>query len=256
MNLMNNMLARFAVLASVALAPACTNAQNLLTDGDLSDWTTDIFQDLPDHWQLVSNPTPPTRFPALGQDFADHTTRHQVDAANRGLWYLPFEGNYPGYPDVELVDADLSQVVPATPGVKYGLAGWALFENGYAGGVDTIDPASPSPRAGMPSLTDTYFALEFLDHLDLEISSVELELKAAGQVNGAGWKRHILTGIAPLGTAKVRVRASMVDGEFNIDNPNQSAFVDDFVLQVVPEPTTGLLGVFGLSCLVTVRRRS
>jgi MYXO-CTERM domain-containing protein len=47
----------------------------------------------------------------------------------------------------------------------------------------------------------------------------------------------------------------MVDGEFNIDLPHQAAWVDDFSLRVVPEPTSALLGLLGLA-LVGAGRRS
>jgi hypothetical protein len=259
---MNNSLLRLAILSVVALAPTWGYAQNLLSNGDLANWSADVFQDLPDDWTLVTDPSPPTRYPALKADFADHSTRpNSIYPDNFGLWYLPFEGDYPGYPDVIFVDADLTQTVPGTPGQKYTFFGWALFEQNYAGGVDTIhndpDPMNTfqPTRKGLPSLTDTFFSLEFLDGLSNEISTVDVELRADGQVNGAGWMRHVLSGVAPAGTAFVRVRANMVDGEFNVD-PQQSAFVDDFTLLAVPEPASGMLALVSLAALGMIRRRS
>ena len=63
------------------------------------------------------------------------------------------EGDFPGFPDVIIVDADLTQSVPATVGQTYKMTGYAYFEGGYAGGVDTIDLFSGTTRAGLPSLT-------------------------------------------------------------------------------------------------------
>ena len=83
------------------------------------------------------------------------------------------------------------------------------------------------------------------------------ELKADGQTNNNQWMQHSVLGVAPAGTVSVRVRASMVDGEFNADlapGPGQSAFVDDFGLFAVPEPATWLLGLMSLVLSGIVRR--
>jgi hypothetical protein len=139
------------------------------------------------------------------------------------------------------------------------MSGWAYFEGGYAGGVDTIDTFSmydintgtyaSNSRHDLPALTDTFFALEFLDGGgNILPGSVEIELKAAGQLNNPdqseatrNWMLHTLTAVAPAGTANVQVRAAMVNGEFNIDMPHQAAWVDDFSLIAIPEPATGVL---------------
>jgi hypothetical protein len=173
------------------------------------------------------------------------------------------EGDFPGFPDVIFVDADLSQTVPGTAGQEYKFRGWAYFEGGYAGGVDTIATGTGTTREGLPSMTDTFFALEFLDAGNNVLpGSVEIELRAAGQVNNPditeatrNWMLHTLTGVAPAGTVNVRVRAEMVDGEFNIDLPHQAAWVDDFQLLAVPEPATSLLGLLGLGVVGAVRRK-
>jgi MYXO-CTERM domain-containing protein len=142
------------------------------------------------------------------------------------------------------------------------MTGWAYFEGGYAGGVDTIATGTGTTREGLPSLTDTFFALEFLDGSNSVLAgSVEIELRANGQVNNPditeatrNWLQHTLVGTAPAGTVSVRVRASMVDGEFNIDLPHQAAWVDDFSLTAIPEPTSLLMGLLGLGLAGAARR--
>jgi hypothetical protein len=246
---MYKIMIRLSILSAVAFAPAFVQAQ--LTNGDLG---LPVAGDVaPTGWTLLESPD--TRDPATLTDFADHTT---PGPDNRGLWLKPFEGNFPGFPDVLTVDADLFQTVPGVPGTMYAMSGWARFEGGYAGGVDILDPTAPAPRGGQPALTDTFFALEFLDGLNNVLGgSVQIELKAAGQTNNNQWLQHTLVGTAPAGTVNVRVRASMVDGEFNRDiDTGQSAFFDDFSLTIVPEPATCAMCLMALAGAGAVRRRA
>lgn len=245
------------LVASLVLtfAPAFCQAQNLLTNGDLG--LPAIGDVAPTGWLLIESPAL-ERDPAQLTDFADHTTLpNDTHPDNRGLWFKPFEGNFPGFPDVLTVDADLIQTVPGVAGLTYSMSGWARFEGGYAGGVDVLSPTSPD--GARASLTDTFFALEFLDLGNAVLpGSVVIELKAAGQTNNNQWLKHTLTGTAPAGTTQVRVRASMVDGEFNADlepGPGQSAFVDDFSLHIVPEPATWVLALLCCGVASRVRRR-
>jgi hypothetical protein len=75
--------------------------------------------------------------------------------------------------------------------------------------------------------------------------------------DGRNWYKHTLIGVAPVGTVSVQVRAAMIDGEFNIDPPNQhqAAWVDDFSLQAIPEPASWLLGMLGVAVVGAVRRK-
>ncbi len=88
------------------------------------------------------------------------------------------------------------------------------------------------------------------------------ELKDAGQVNNPDqteatriWLQHTLSAVAPRGTVSVQVRISLVNGEYNIDLPHQTAWVDDFSLTAVPEPSTDALAATGGIGLLFVRRR-
>jgi hypothetical protein len=255
------------VIGLLLLAPAMCQAQNLLTNGNLDQTYSGDWLDLPAGWLLSTDPTEtdpmnaPIRYPAFQASYAEHT--NPGGAGTMGLVFNSTEGDFPGYPDVIFVDADLSQTVPGTPGQEYKMTGWAYFEGGYAGGVDTIATGTGTTREGLPSLTDTFFALEFLDAGDNVLpGSVEIELRADGQVNNPdmteatrNWLQHVLTGVAPAGTVNVRVRASMVDGEFNIDLPHQAAWVDDFSLMAVPEPATWMMGLLGVAAVAVVGRR-
>jgi hypothetical protein len=263
---------RMLVMLAVAFAmPAAAQAQNLLVNGNLNDQTQigdpAFYYTTPTGWSISTNPqsfpqpgnpNPPiVRYPTFPATYADRL------AAGNGVVFNSTEGNFPGFPDVLTVDGDLTQVVPGTPGLIYRMSGYAYFEGGYAGGVDVLAPTAPAPRGGQPSLTDTFFALEFLDSLNAVLpGSVQIELKAAGQVNNPditettrNWLQHVLTATAPAGTASVRVRASMVDGEFNVDLPHQAAWIDDFSLTVVPEPSTSAMALAGLFVLRARRRR-
>jgi len=256
---MNKLLTRLAILSVVAFMPAIAGAQNLLVNGDLGLPLGNDGNDVPTGWTLNENPAD-SRDPATLIDFADHTTLpNDTNPDNRGIWLKPFEGNFPGFPDVLTVDADLHQTLPAIPGQLYQMTGWSRFEGGYAGGVDNLDPSAPNGRGGLPSLTDTIFALEFLDLLSNVLPESEvIELKDVGQVNDNTWRRRSIIAQAPLNAAFVRVRASMIDGEFNADiapGPGQSAFFDDFTLTAIPEPASAMLGLLGLVLIGAMRRR-
>jgi hypothetical protein len=250
---LKRLLPGVATLIVLACVPVLAPAQNLLINPDLG--LPPAGDVAPLGWTLDESPSD-TRDPATLIEFADHTTADPDD--NRGIWFKPFEGNFPGFPDVLTVDADLYQTLPAIPGQLYQMSGWSRFEGGYPGGVDNLDPSAPDPRGGQPSLTDTEFALEFLDILSNVLpESVVIELKDVGQVNDNVWRKRTIIGEAPLNAAFVRVRASMIDGEFNADlapGPGQSAFVDDFSLEAIPEPASGLLGLMGLVLIGAFRR--
>ncbi len=215
-------------------------------------------------WVSVEGPPPSTN--TMSQASFGVNSNHDGTA---GVFFQPWRGGSPG--NAAMVDADLTQTVPGTPGLKYIMTGWARFEVNYAGGADFLDADGMhggdnlSDMDGAPSPTDTFFALEFLDAgSSVLLGSVVIELRANGQPNDnfgtnttvadATWHQHMLMAVAPVGTVNVRVRASMVDGLFNTD-PSQSAFVDDFSLIAIPEPATVMLGLIGVLGLVGLTRR-
>ncbi len=278
---MKRMLVLFAVLAMTA---NFSQAQELLSNGNLNA----IFQNPPGSealyypefvdWTMTTDPcsySPCAILPYVPGGVYTPYAGYPAGFADRlgggfGLTGSAFEGHYP-FEITGPVDVEISQVHPAVVGKTYTFSGWATFQGGYSGGVDFLDVLSPNQRnqdaqalnPGVPvaSLTETIFALEFLDGMGSVLpNSIVFELHDdGGQVNdneldGATWQQHSLTATAPAGTVNVRVRAGMIDGEFNIDAPHQNVHFDDFSLRAVPEPGSFVLGLMGLAFLGAGRR--
>jgi hypothetical protein len=201
---------------------------------------------------------------------ATFANRLASDPAKHGFVATSFEGYYP-FEIVGAVDIEIAQSVPGTAGMEYRFSGWAHFQGGYAGGVAFLDLLSPNQRnqnaqavnPGVPvaALTDTFFALEFLDGGGNVLpGSIFYELHDDGgqqndnEQDGLTWVQHVLRAVAPLGTVNVQVRAGMIDGEFNIDAPRQSVYFDDFSLTAVPEPGSLLMLVVAGLSLCAIRR--
>jgi hypothetical protein len=175
-------------------------------------------------WEGGTPPHPPTLSTAEPGNFD-----HLLYEGFWHMWYQPYQASF--YNNGGF--AHLTQTVTATPGFAYTMTGWSLFEAHYAGGVDNLnDPNNATSLTdGPPSPTDSYFALEFLDSGQTVLpGSVEIELRADGQMNDLTWRQHTLNAIAPNSTASVRVRASMTGGIWNQGADPQSFFVDAFTL--------------------------
>jgi hypothetical protein len=252
---MKRPLILYLVLSTFALVTTGARAQNLLQNGSLDDPGLHEM-DAAVGWTLTEGPG--TTNAATFATFADHTTLPNGDNVGVGLWYRAFEGTTFDNPRPS-VNADLTQTVPGTPGLIYGMSGWALFETNWAGGFDNLPSGGTNNArwpADTPSPTRTEFALEFLNATNSVLpGSVVVDLHDdRGQTNGSGWVQHMLSATAPAGTANVRVRASMLGGVNSDLNP-QSAFVDDFSLVVIPEPASVVLGMIALAGLSVMRRR-
>ncbi len=172
---------------------------------------------------------------AASEAFADH------DGGGFGLFFKAFVGNPPWDPAAGSVDASIYQDVAGTPNKLYKLTGWWGAEANFSG-LNT-------PGANV------IFALDFFSGTGALISSVSLDLEAAGLGGpdpGLNYEKFSLSGVSPAGTATVRARGSMLEGAFFTD-PGQALVTDEWTLVTIPEPSTVLLG--GLSLLGLVARR-
>ena len=227
------------VAAAVICASAHTASANLLINGNL-DLPGVHESDVAIGWTLQEPDLNTAGAPvnsATFASFANHTPGGAV-----GLWYRSFEGNLTDT-SPETVNAHLFQTVPVTPGLEYFLTAWYFMEANYSG----LNPAAP---------TQTILALEFLDGGSTVLAgSLFLDIDTVYDTNATStWQQFALNGIAPAGAVNARVRSSMTDGVFQPTNP-QSAFVDDFVLTGIPEPTTANLALLAAAGLTLTRHR-
>jgi hypothetical protein len=225
-------------LSLIVLTCGVANAQQLLVNPDFE--TPPVLPD----WDLAETITgmPGTSInSAQLQDFANQPN---TIAGQTGIWLRGFEGNIGDFMGQnKMINAILSQTVPGMAGETYTFTGWSKFEQNFAGGVDNLN-AGP-PGNGAPSPTQTSMLLEFLDSGGAVLGSpVTLNVKADRAAksdiafpNDNVWYQHSLMGMAPAGTADVRVTASATDMVFNVD-PGQSAFYDNFSLTAASEPST------------------
>ncbi len=238
--------------------------------------------DIPTSWTMSEGPTvvvPPfTGAPGDTLQVPNFSVNSNHDG-NRGLWLRTFRGGQqPGAGENrDKAFGHLTQTVAHTPGMgKYAFTGWVRFEqNSALGAVNLdgdrvvtdplVDPTQASDMMGGPTPSRGEFAIEFLDGGGMEISETVLVLDDSNVPNDdhnsnttladATWSQHMVMAFTPAGTASVRVRASMIDGIFNVD-PRQSGFYDDFSLEsFVPEPTSVVLGLIGVLGLVGLTRR-
>jgi hypothetical protein len=188
------------------------------------------------------------------------------------MWFQPYNSTFTTIPEALDNFAHLTQTVDGTPGLTYTMKGWAAFEPYFAGARANLNLEGSSdtpPDDGPPSPTKAIFALEFLDAGGIVLpGSVEIDLRTDGQVitppgsSFVTYMEHTLSGVAPAGTANVRVRASMLDGVLNPGVDPQSFFVDGFELtasggaaSVVPEPASLTIITMALPATLLWRRR-
>lgn len=237
------------LLVGAMVLPAL--GQNLLTNGNLDkgysqEIVPGFFLPKPRDWQNVGTrsitgpyedemsleswagpaPTPAT-------NDGDAPFPDGVGVGNDGaVFFKPFSGN----PATEgLATGHLYQDVAGFAGASYTMTGWAGAE----------------PNALM---RDAEFALEFLDIGGGVIGGSVLSLMPTLFVDNGepfDYKMYTLTAVAPVGTAFVRVRASMIEAMGNPQGGGQAFVVDDFTL--VPEPAT--IGLLSLACGALIARR-
>lgn len=223
---MSKIITSLVFVAAASAAWNSARAQELLTNPDLS------FPNAPVGWELLEiGGNPPTpREAAKQQDFADFASD------GLGLWVQGFQGQFFGN-GAEPISAVLSQTVAGVAGEDYTFSGWSFFDPGYSGGVETLDPSAPGGER--PSPTQSLLELAFLNAGGTVIGSPIVRDLRTEQFNGGGWAQHTLNGIAPAGTASVRVTASAIDVVPNVDP--MSMFYDEFSLRTASNPMTEIL---------------
>lgn len=209
-----------------------TYATELLVNGDF-----ETFNILPG-WDLTESitgmPGVPINSAELNGGFANNVPNTPGET---GLWLKSFSGNRNGFNN-EMVNAILSQTVPGSAGETYTFQGDAKFEQNCSCGVLSLDAASPSGSIASPS--DVIWEMEFLDNGGTTIGSpVTLDLRTV-QLGDNLFHTQSLMGVAPVGTAEVRVTASALNMVDNI-NPMQSGAFDNFSLVTASAPGTDLL---------------
>ncbi|MEQ8847764.1 hypothetical protein [Botrimarina sp.] len=161
------------------------------------------------------------------------TARYEGFAArtgSNGFWIAPRSAN------AEPLDALFAQTVAATPGAEYEFSGWSFWETDYPGGVETLN--ADSPFGAIPSDTETYFFIEFLDASGGVLNSSLLDLRTV-QSNDRTWREGGLSAVAPAGTVDVKVGVLAESLRSNrVGDPFDDAYFDDFSLMV----STGLTG--------------
>lgn len=256
---MNRQVALTLTAFAVTLAGAQAKAQNLLTNGNLDvtyqqlvidnapagPGMEDFFAPKPAGWinegfRTIAGPfedemsSEPWAGPA-----PTPVTNNGVDpdgpGGNPGDWAVFFKP-FTGGPTNGPATGHLYQDVPATPGQQYKLTGWA--------GVETN-----------ALMQGAEFSLDFLNGGGGLIGSGTLNLLPTLFVDNGepfDYKQYTVSATAPAGTVAVRARASMIDATGNPAGGGQAYVVDDFVLTVIPEPSSAALAVCGLLAL---RRR-
>jgi hypothetical protein len=217
---------RIAPIAALALATHA-GAVEVLVNGNLEASVA------PPNWTLDQTIT--------GQAGTVNATE-QISFADQsgtglGLFLRPFAGNTGDFTGLNLpINAVLSQTVNAFAGRTYTFTGGSRFDgdgdpltdDGYSGGVATLDINSPS--GAVPSPTTTTFGIEFLNSSNVVLSSVVRDLRTDFmQPNEPTWFTHTVTGVAPAGTARVRVTAAARNMVENTGG--QNVYWDDFSLR-------------------------
>ncbi len=232
-------------VVAVCAVPGLASA-NLLLNGNLdvtyqqeivpnfflpkpADWVNDGFRSTTGAYEDEMSsepwagpaPTPVTTGGVAGDDWA--------------VFLKPFSGTA-----TNQATGHLHQTVAGTAGSNYTFSGWAGGESNAL-------------------MQDALFAIDFFDGSNNLISSAELSiLPTLVTANGQAfnYKFYSLTSAAPVGTANVRARISMINAIPNPAGGGQAFVIDDFSLtaDAVPEPAT--MTIFALGAAITLRRRS
>lgn len=231
-------LAAFAVLGWVSSAHA-----TLLTDGNFSLATSgSTISNSP--WQLVTNAPDGTNLGAQFQTgFANAQNTgvggSEAPGTGTGIWFRSFEGNQGGSGE-PLANSVITQSIVAPANGDYTLDFVAGREANFVA------------RALEVTLS-TNAQSTTVDLLTAAIPDGNLGGAASGNPGGTPFS---LTLPGVTAGQLLTVTGVMLDGEDSQIPGGQSAFLDGFSLNVVPEPATLALFSLGMLGVLSSRRRS
>ncbi len=241
-----------AALALLSMSAGVASAANLLLNANLDNLPTNVSGATINSWNvdMTKDVTGPTTdlitledFPKIGPDTSALPVR---DLAG---FVKAFQGNNN---TGDRANLRLSQDVPASPGQKFVLSAYIGAGESYSG-LQTN-----------PTGLDTQTLLEIIfdndnNRTNGDLGRLTYDVKAAGLASGpcCTFGNQLFTtpaATAPAGTTFVRAQFAALE-MYNTTNPDPSAFVDDFNLEIVPEPASIALGLLGMIGLVGLVRR-
>lgn len=156
-----------------------------------------------------------------------------------GLYIRPFAGNYGVNEGLNgKVSVVLQQTYPFGPsaaGRTYTFTGYSYFQLAASNNIDTLFEDSPS--GAVPSPTQTYFELAFLNASDQVLGTptrLDLPKNRAADTLPDAWQQHTLAALAPAGTTKIRVKAAAIDMVASCTTvcpAGQDVYFDNFTLR-------------------------
>lgn len=228
-----------AALVAILLTPSA-NA-SLLVDGDLSLATNGgLTSNSP--WSLIANQPDGSNLGAQFQTgFANAQNTGaggpQPPGTGTGVWFRSFEGNQSGGGE-PLAQAVLTQSIIAPVDGDYTLEFVAGRESNFTARVFEVTLSTLGQSASVDLLTAA-------------IPDGNLGGAASGNPGGTPFALT-LSGVSA--GDLLTVTGVMTDGRDSQVPGGQSAFLDGFVLNAVPEPTTAVLCGLGFAGLVAHRR--
>jgi len=218
-------------VATLALAPAAAHAVEVLFNGGFE------ISSGPQGWTLTQSITDEPGLPIAATEHVDLANEPMIEPGELGLLIKPFAGNVGVYDGQnKKVNVSLSQTF-ATPvaGRTYTFSGNSFFQAAASNIITTLFPDSPS--GAIPSPTQSYFRMEFLNASNVVLATHQVDLRSDPTTEA--WRLQSVSGVAPATTAKVRVTALATDMVASCTTScpaGQDVYFDNFRLRdnVVP----------------------
>jgi hypothetical protein len=192
-----------AALATFVVAPSVVQAVEVLFNGGLE------LSAGPQGWTLTQSITGEPGLPISATEHVDLANEPMIEEGELGLLIKPFAGNVGVYDGQnKRVNVSLSQTfTSAVAGRTYTFSGNSFFQAAASNIITTLFPDSPS--GAIPSPTQSYFRMEFLNASDVVLATHEVDLRSNPTTEA--WRLQSVAGTAPATTTKVRVTALATD---------------------------------------------